>query len=133
MANKEEFGAAPEGYLGICHPNYPNYFWLLGPGTGLGTSSVVYMIECQADFIIDCIRRMVEDGAKSVSVKVEVNDKFKAWKNATMKTRVFGGRGSCLAWYKNDNGDNWTLWPSDLIRYWKMTRSCCWEEFERTY
>ena len=76
---------------------------------------------------------MLEDGTKSMSVKEEVNDMFKAWRNATMNTRVFGGRGSCLAWYKNDNGVNWTLWPSDLIRYWKMTRRCSWEEFDRTY
>ena len=35
------------GYLGICHPNYPNFYWLLGPGTGLGTNSIIFMIECQ--------------------------------------------------------------------------------------
>ena len=35
------------GYMGICHPNYPNFYWLLGPGTGLGTNSIIFMIECQ--------------------------------------------------------------------------------------
>ena len=38
------------GYLGICHTNYPNFYWLLGPGTGLGTNSIIFMIECQVGF-----------------------------------------------------------------------------------
>jgi len=133
MHNKEEFGNAIEGYLGICHPSYPNFFWLLGPGTGTATNSVIYMIECQADFIVDCIKNMVKDGTKSVSVKEEVHEEYKAWRKAAMQRRVFGGLGSCLAWYKNDSGDNWTLWPSDLVRYWRMTRRCRWEEFDKTH
>lgn len=133
VSNKEEFGNAPQGYLGICHPNYPNFFWLLGPGTGLGTNTVIYMIECQADYVVDCIKNMVADGAKSSSVKTVVNERYKVWSNKTMEERVFGGRGSCTAWYKNDSGDNWTLWPSDLVTYWWRTRRCRWNEFDKTY
>eukprot|EP00092_Neocalanus_flemingeri_P002922 GFUD01003125.1.p1 GENE.GFUD01003125.1~~GFUD01003125.1.p1 ORF type:complete len:546 (-),score=125.57 GFUD01003125.1:62-1699(-) len=133
VCSKEEYGNAPQGYLGICQPNYPNFFWLLGPGTGLGTNTVIYMIECQADYAVDCIKKMVADGARSVTVKAEVNEQFKAWSKETMKERVFGGRGSCNAWYKNVDGDNWTLWPSDLVTYWRMTRRCCWAEFDKTY
>ena len=40
------------GYLGICHPNYPNFYWLLGPGTGLGTNSIIFMIECQVLLLV---------------------------------------------------------------------------------
>ena len=44
---KEVFGDTPMAYLGCTHPNMPNYFFLLGPGTGLGHSTIIYMIECQ--------------------------------------------------------------------------------------
>jgi len=133
VSSKEEFGDVLQGYLGICHPNYPNFFWLLGPGTGLGTNTVIYMIECQADYTVDCIKKMVAAGAKSMTVKSEVNEKYQDWSRRTMKERVFGGRGTCNAWYKNNRGNNWTLWPSDLVTYWLWTRSCSWEEFDKMY
>ena len=76
---------------------------------------------------------MVAYGARSVTVKTEVNEKFKEWSKEAMKERVFGGRGTCHTWYKNDSGDNWKLWPSDLVTYWARTRRCCWAEFDKTY
>ena len=36
------------------------------------------------------------------------------------KERTFGGAGTCDAWYKNSEGYNWTLWPSDCITYWSV-------------
>lgn len=35
-----------EAYKGICVPNSPNLFILMGPNTGLGHSSMIFMIEC---------------------------------------------------------------------------------------
>jgi cation diffusion facilitator CzcD-associated flavoprotein CzcO len=72
---KEEYGATPQGYLGICNPSYPNFFWLLGPGTGLATNTIIYSIECQADYAVDCIKKMVAYGVRSVTVKTEVNER----------------------------------------------------------
>jgi len=120
---REEFGAAPQGYLGICHPSYPSFYWLLGPGTGLGTNSIIYMIECQADFVVWCLARMEGQGGRALHVKEEALADYQAWTNATMKERIFGGRGTCDAWYKNSAGYNWTLWPSDCLTYWWSTRS----------
>ena len=37
-----------------------------------------------------------------------------------LKERTFGGAGTCDAWYKNSEGYNWTLWPSDCITYWSV-------------
>ena len=44
-------------YLGTVVPGFPNYFQLTGANTGLGHSSMIYMIESQLAFIVDAIRR----------------------------------------------------------------------------
>jgi len=115
---KEEFGAAPQGYLGICHPNYPNFYWLLGPGTGLGTNSIIFMIECQADLVVSRLKQMISEDARALYVKPEVMADYEDWSRETMKERTFGGAATCDAWYKNSEGYNWTLWPADCITYW---------------
>ena len=38
-------------------PGFPNLFMLLGPNTGLGHSSMVYMIESQVAYVMDALRR----------------------------------------------------------------------------
>ena len=68
---KDEWKNAPNAYKGITYPGYPNAFFLLGPGTGLGHNTVVYMIECQVAYVVDAIRNMIESDIESVNVKNE--------------------------------------------------------------
>ena len=44
---QDQFKVQPCAYLGITVPNFPNFFYVLGPNTVLAHSSLVYMIECQ--------------------------------------------------------------------------------------
>ena len=45
----EQWAGSAESYLGISVAGFPNYFLLLGPNTGLGHNSVVFMIEAQIE------------------------------------------------------------------------------------
>ncbi|MEP6954016.1 MAG: NAD(P)/FAD-dependent oxidoreductase, partial [Solirubrobacteraceae bacterium] len=47
---------SPRAYLGTSIPGFPNFFMLLGPNTGLGHSSMVYMIESQVEHVRAAIR-----------------------------------------------------------------------------
>ena len=40
----------PKAFLGITKPHHPNFFMLFGPGTV--SSSVIFMIECQVQFLL---------------------------------------------------------------------------------
>ena len=44
---RDQFESQPCAYLGITVPNFPNFFYVLGPNTVLAHSSLIYMIECQ--------------------------------------------------------------------------------------
>ena len=128
---KDEWKDAPNAYKGITYPGYPNAFFLLGPGTGLGHNTVVYMIECQVAYVVDAIRNMIESDIKSVNVKKPVNDDYQEWVQECMKNKVFNSP-SCTSWYRNKRGLNYTLWPSHLTHYWWITRKFDIEDYNYT-
>ena len=52
---RQQFDDFPVAYNGITVPNFPNFFILLGPNTVLAHNSVLFMIECQVDYILNCL------------------------------------------------------------------------------
>ena len=121
---EEDYSTAPLAFLGITHPNHPNFYMLLGPGTGLGHNSIIFMIECQADYTCDAILKMLKVGGKSMSLKPEVLKNYNEYVERNMKGKVFADNSECSGWYRNAMGVNWTLWPLDLVTYWWKTKSC---------
>ena len=103
-------------------PGFPNLFVLLGPNTGLGHSSIIYVIECQVNYIADAIRKLAKSGKKSMDCKPGSLKRFVDYCDKHMENKVFNA--GCMAWYKNKRGVNWTLWPRDLVTYWWFTYSC---------
>ena len=105
-------------FLGITKPNHPNFFMLFGPGT-LQTS-IVFMIECQVEYVIGGITKMLETGAKSLSVKASVLQKYKELVRDNDEKSTFA-RGSCTSYYKNKEGQNWVVWTALMCQYWWHT------------
>ena len=124
----EEWDDQPNAYKGIAYPDYPNMFFLLGPGTGLGHNSAIYMIECQINYTVHAIRTMIRSQIKSINLKRHVNDEYQAWVQECMKNKVFA-LSTCKSWYKNKRGINYTLWPSHLIHYWWVTRKVSLDDY----
>ena len=54
------------------HPFAPNFATFLGPMTGLGHSSIIFMIECQMQLLINILREMWSRKATKVQVKSSV-------------------------------------------------------------
>ena len=59
---------SPRAHFGCTVPGFPNFFLLLGPNTGLGHSSMVYMIESQVNYVLDALRTMRDRGAETIEV-----------------------------------------------------------------
>lgn len=111
----------PAAFKGITVPAFPNFFLLLGPNTVLAHNSVLFMIECQVDYIMDCIKQMLNHNVQAIDVKTESTLEFRKQMDAWSLTRNFSST-SCQGWYKNKDGINFILWPSNLIHYWLITR-----------
>ena len=54
----EVWQGSPRAHLGATVPGFPNLFVLCGPNTGLGHSSMVYMIESQLAYVMEALRHM---------------------------------------------------------------------------
>ena len=65
-------------------PGFPNLFVLSGPTTGLGHSSMVYMIESQVTYVMDALRHMDSHGAATVQVREDAAERFNAGRNSML-------------------------------------------------
>ena len=107
-------------YLGITVSGFPNLFLLMGPNTGLGHNSMVFMIEAQARYAVDAIRQMRSQKLATIDVRPEVERAF----HAEMQHRLAGTvwTSGCSSWYMAPGGDV-LLWPGFTFEYWRRTRS----------
>ena len=49
----EHWDGRPQAYRGTAVAGFPNLFFLLGPNTGLGHTSVVVMVEAQVQYVVE--------------------------------------------------------------------------------
>src|SRR3954447_106441 len=110
-----------EAYLGTSVAGFPNMFMLVGPNTGLGHNSIVFMIESQVEYVLDAMRTMEARGAASVDVRREVQDAYNAELVERLKDTVWS-TGGCASWYLDDTGRNTTLWPGSTWPFRLRTR-----------
>ncbi|PPK68960.1 NAD(P)/FAD-dependent oxidoreductase [Actinokineospora auranticolor] len=116
-------------HLGITVAGFPNLFFLLGPNTGLGHNSVVFMIESQLRYITDAMRLADRHQAEAIDVRRTAQDHF----NTEIQRKLANGiwtRGGCQSWYLDAKGVNRTIWPGFTWRYWLRTRHVDAADFE---
>jgi hypothetical protein len=100
---------------------FPNFFVMTGPNTGLGHNSQIFMIEAQARYVVDCLRRLRRRGAASLEVRPEVQQEFVGWLQDRMAATVWQS-GGCRSWYQNSRtGRNTILWPDTTVAFWRRT------------
>jgi cyclohexanone monooxygenase len=113
----------PEAYKGTTFAGFPNLFWLLGPNTGLGHNSVVYMIESQIRYVVQAMRTMRDRDLVELEVERAAQQRF----NEGLERR--GGRtvwtqGGCRSYYLNpETGRNFAIWPGFTFSFRSITRS----------
>ncbi|WP_232676389.1 NAD(P)/FAD-dependent oxidoreductase [Nocardioides sp. R-C-SC26] len=110
----EETGMS--AYKGTAVADFPNLFFIVGPNTGLGHSSMVFMIESQVTYIVDAIRSMRRNGYSSVEVREDVERAWSASLQQRMKRTVWS-TGGCASWYLDKHGNNTTLWPRSTFSF----------------
>jgi cyclohexanone monooxygenase len=117
---KDVLGNAPEAYYGTSINQFPNLFIMLGPNTGLGHNSMIYMIESQTNYIMDAIQKMLKEDIKSIDVKEEVQTKF----NQEIQKKLEGTiwLSGCKSWYLSEDGKNHTVWPGFTLEFRNRTK-----------
>ncbi|WP_084199644.1 alpha/beta hydrolase fold domain-containing protein [Noviherbaspirillum autotrophicum] len=105
-----------QAYCGLMAAGYPNLFMLLGPNTGLGHNSVVFMAEQQINHAMKCLKLMHKNGMTSIEVDQQAQAQFNARLQQRMHKTVWAT--GCKSWYLDASGKNVTLWPGFTFSYW---------------
>lgn len=106
--------------LGITVAGFPNLFLLVGPNTGLGHNSIIFMIECQVDYIVRALASLRERGHDTLRLRPEVQQDDYRLNQRKMQGTVWAS--GCKSWYQNADGHIDTLWPGYTWEYWLKTR-----------
>jgi cation diffusion facilitator CzcD-associated flavoprotein CzcO len=110
-----------EALRGITVPGFPNMFLLLGPNTGLGHTSVVFMIETQVQHVLSCLRIMSKEQGTVIEAREESLRRYNDRLQRRLGRAVWNA-GGCRSWYLDEHGVNRTLWPGFTFEYWARTR-----------
>lgn len=117
---QEDWQVSPTSYLGITTSHYPNMYQLVGPHTGLGHNSILFMIEAQVNYILQCMKLVKDKGADYIDVKPEAMTRFLGEMTQALTGTVWSS--GCKSWYQTADGINFAIWPKSTWRYWLETR-----------
>lgn len=117
---QEDWKTSPTSYLGITTAHYPNMYQLVGPHTGLGHNSIIFMIEAQADYIVQCMKLLKARRADYLDVKPAAMQRFLGEVTQSLKGTVWAS--GCKSWYQTAEGINFAIWPDSTWKYWLRTR-----------
>lgn len=117
----EHWAEGKQSYLGTTVPEFPNLFFLTGPNTGLGHTSMILMMESQFNYVVDALATMEARQISSVEVRTEVADRFNHQLQRKLQRTVWN-TGGCSSWYLDPSGRNSTLWPDFTWQFRRRTR-----------
>jgi cation diffusion facilitator CzcD-associated flavoprotein CzcO len=112
LADAWETGA--HAYLGIVTPGFPNLFMLYGPNTNNG--SILYMLECQSDYILRQLDRMQREDLAWLEVRRDVVERYNADLQRDLD-RVAVWQAGCGGYYRGPDGRIVTQWPHTMTEY----------------
>lgn len=102
-------------HLGVNTHGFPNLFFLYGPNTNVGHTSILLFLEEQADFVIRSICHLNKKGYQVIEVKKRTEDAF---------TNEIKDRSEALpftkvkeSWYLSSRGRNTNNWVGSFREY----------------
>ncbi|HVW49235.1 MAG TPA: NAD(P)/FAD-dependent oxidoreductase [Trinickia sp.] len=110
----------PQAYLGASIAGFPNFFMMIGPNTGLGHNSMVYMIESHIAYIASCLKLLVRRGARTMEVRADVQAAYNERVQKAFEGTVW--MSGCRSWYLSARGKNTALWPGFSFAFRRLTR-----------
>jgi cyclohexanone monooxygenase len=105
-----------EAYLGIMTSGFPNLFQMYGPNTNNG--SILFMLERQADFIVERLKMLDRENLAWVDIRPEVMKAYNADLQEDLN-KVGVWQASCSNYYRTEAGRIVTQWPHTMAEYEK--------------
>jgi len=123
----EAWADGAQAYIGITTSGFPNLFMLYGPNTNNG--SIIYMIECQVDYVMSMLDAMDEHDLCWVDVKRAVMDEYNdALQQQLANVEVW--QAGCNGYYRVESGRIVTQWPDSMSAYRARTQHVDLDDFD---
>jgi cation diffusion facilitator CzcD-associated flavoprotein CzcO len=117
------------GLRGTTANGFPNLFLVLGPNSGLGHSSMIYIIESQVRYVTEAIAAMTVARLAAIEPRDDVQRRYNKTLQRRMKRTVWA-TGGCSSWYQNDQGQVTALWPGSTLRFRHDTKNVDLREYD---
>lgn len=108
-------------YKGTAIANFPNMFLLVGPNSGLGHNSMIFMIESQVNYLADALATMRRRRLRTVEVRAAAQRAFSRDLQRNLSGTIWN-IGGCASWYLDKHGANTTMWPGFSYTFRRITR-----------
>ena len=102
-------------------PGFPNLFLVVGPNTGIGHTSAIFIIESQMNYIMNSIKKVVSSCKDTIEVKASAEEKYTNHIHSEMNKTVWK-RGGCNSWYQSKSGKVIAMFPGFSFAYNYLTR-----------
>jgi cation diffusion facilitator CzcD-associated flavoprotein CzcO len=110
----DEWRESPSAFACTTTNGYPNFFMMLGPNTGLGAGSMVYMVETQVEYIRQALAYLRENNV-TIEPTPEAERAFVEDVHRRSQGTVWVS-GGCKSWYLHEGSGRLTaVWP-DFMR-----------------
>ncbi|TQF02295.1 NAD(P)/FAD-dependent oxidoreductase [Kitasatospora acidiphila] len=118
-----------EALRGTTVHGFPNLFFVIGPNTGLGNSSMILMIESSLTYMVEALTTLQSLGATALHPTERAQ---RVWNQRLQHkmARTVWTTGGCRSWYLTEDGKNTTLWPGSTSSYRRATRRIDLAEYE---
>ena len=110
-----------EALHGTTVAGFPNLFLLVGPNTGLGHNSIVYMIEAQIDYILQALSFIKRKKLRALEPTPQAQAEYNAQLQEKLRSSVWV-QGGCVSYYLDATGRNSTLWPERAASFRRLVR-----------
>lgn len=124
----EAWADGAEAYRGVCTAGFPNFFMLYGPNTNLGSNSIIFMVERQCAYAVDCIDKLLSHELVSLEVNAGVQRTYNDRMQGELAATVWVA--DCESWYKNAAGKVTNNWPRSTAAYWWHMRAPDFADFD---
>lgn len=107
-------------FKGITVSGFPNMFMLYGPNTNLAHNSILYMLESQFRYVLDCLKALDKYPGAAMDVREDRQERFSQVVQSGLEGTVWDT--GCMSWYLDENGKNTVNWPGFTFTYRFATR-----------
>jgi methylglyoxal synthase len=125
---REEWHNGASAYYGMAVAGFPNFFMLYGPNTNLGHNSIIAMLECQFEYILQAQRLMHERQASALEIRPDAMQRFDREVKQRLQGRAWAS--GCTSWYKNASGRIKANWWGSIEDYKRETARLEVDDFE---